>query len=141
LLPLKKLFKKLMSNLHGIGNIASVNAHFLLKLCSGRNLHKQMCVQIRSAGAAKNVQFQLARPCTAISLVFPAFSGPYFQQPCAEGVIPRKPEPKPKLTDAERHKRFVAMAKEVEASDDPKDFEKAFERVAGRRAAPKKSSG
>ena len=39
-------------------------------------------------------------------------------------VMPRKTEPK--LTDAERHKRFVAMAKEVGASDDPKDFEKAF---------------
>ncbi len=50
---------------------------------------------------------------------------------------------KPKLTDAERHKRFVAMAKEVEASDDPKDFEKAFRNVVGRPAlgrAPKKSS-
>jgi len=43
--------------------------------------------------------------------------------------MPRKPEPKPKLTDAERHKRFVAMAREVEASDDPKDFEKAFKTV------------
>lgn len=42
-----------------------------------------------------------------------------------------KPEPKPpKLTDAERHQRFVKTAHEVEASDDPADFEKAFERVA-----------
>lgn len=41
--------------------------------------------------------------------------------------MPRKPQPK--LTDAERHKRFVDMAKEVEASEDPKDFEKAFEKV------------
>jgi hypothetical protein len=38
----------------------------------------------------------------------------------------RKAEPKPKLTDAERHKRFVDMAREVEASNDPKDFERAF---------------
>lgn len=37
---------------------------------------------------------------------------------------------KPKLTDAERHKRFVEMAKEVGASDDPKDFDKAFRKVA-----------
>lgn len=37
---------------------------------------------------------------------------------------------KPKLTDAERHKRFVAMAREVEASDSPKAFDKAFRRVA-----------
>jgi hypothetical protein len=36
---------------------------------------------------------------------------------------------KPKLTDAERHKRFVAMALEVEASDDPKDFDEAFKKV------------
>jgi len=37
---------------------------------------------------------------------------------------------KPKLTDAERHKRFVAMAHEVGASDDAKAFDKAFQRVA-----------
>ena len=36
----------------------------------------------------------------------------------------------PKLTDAERHKRFVDMAREVEASDDAKDFDKAFKKVA-----------
>lgn len=35
-----------------------------------------------------------------------------------------------KLTDAERHKRFVEMARKVEASDDPKDFDKAFKKVA-----------
>ena len=35
----------------------------------------------------------------------------------------------PKLTDAERHKRFVDMAKEVEASETEKDFEHAFKRV------------
>jgi hypothetical protein len=40
-----------------------------------------------------------------------------------------KAEPKPKLTDAERHKRFVDMAHEVEASDTPEDFDKAFEKV------------
>jgi hypothetical protein len=36
---------------------------------------------------------------------------------------------KPKLTDAERYRRFLAAAKEVGASDDPKDFDKAFKRV------------
>jgi hypothetical protein len=41
----------------------------------------------------------------------------------------RKTERKPKLTDAQRHARFTAMAKEVGASDDPKDFEKAFKKV------------
>jgi hypothetical protein len=47
----------------------------------------------------------------------------------------RKParEPKPKLTDVERHKRFVAMAREVGASDDPKDFEAALKKVARRK--------
>lgn len=45
-----------------------------------------------------------------------------------------KKRPKPKLTDAERHKRFVAMAREVEASDDPRAFDKAFKRIIG---APK----
>ena len=34
--------------------------------------------------------------------------------------MPRKRGLKPKLTDAERHKRFVDMAHEVGASDDPR---------------------
>jgi hypothetical protein len=33
---------------------------------------------------------------------------------------------KPKLTDAERHKRFVETAKKVEASEDLEDFDRAF---------------
>jgi hypothetical protein len=41
-----------------------------------------------------------------------------------------KPKAKPPLTDAERHARFKEMAREVEASEDPKDFERAFSRVA-----------
>lgn len=36
---------------------------------------------------------------------------------------------KSKLTDADRHKRFVAMAKEVGASDKPEDFDRAFKKV------------
>jgi len=40
-----------------------------------------------------------------------------------------KAKTKPKLTDAERHKRFVGMAREVETSEDPRDFEKAFRKV------------
>lgn len=43
---------------------------------------------------------------------------------------------KPKLTDAERHKRFVEMARQVGASDDPKAFDKAFKKVAA--SKPKK---
>jgi hypothetical protein len=44
-----------------------------------------------------------------------------------------KREKKPKLTDAERHKRFLDTAREVEASDDPKDFDKAFDKVVSPR--------
>ena len=32
----------------------------------------------------------------------------------------------PKLTDAERHKRFVETAKKVEASEDLEDFDRVF---------------
>ena len=35
----------------------------------------------------------------------------------------------PKLTDSERHNRFVEMAKKVEASDNSEDFDKAFSRL------------
>jgi hypothetical protein len=38
-------------------------------------------------------------------------------------------KPKPKLTDAERHKRFVDMAHEVEAEESQEAFDRAFERV------------
>lgn len=48
-----------------------------------------------------------------------------------------KSKQKPKITDADRHKRFVAMAREVQASDDPKDFDKAFKKVT--RPAPNKA--
>jgi hypothetical protein len=41
----------------------------------------------------------------------------------------RKSLAKPKLTDAERHNRFLAMAQQVGASDDVKDFEKAFQKA------------
>jgi hypothetical protein len=37
---------------------------------------------------------------------------------------------KPKLTDAERYQRFLEAAKEVGASDDPKDFDEAFKKIA-----------
>jgi hypothetical protein len=40
---------------------------------------------------------------------------------------PRKPLPK--LSDAERHKRFLETAHEVGASNDPKDFDEAFDKV------------
>ena len=50
-----------------------------------------------------------------------------------------KSKAKPKLTDAERHKRFVEMAREVEASDDPKAFDQAFKRVVDK-PKPRKSA-
>jgi hypothetical protein len=40
-----------------------------------------------------------------------------------------KAEKKPKLTDAERHKRFVDMAHEVEADEGQQAFSEAFDRV------------
>lgn len=42
--------------------------------------------------------------------------------------MPRKPTPK--WDDPEESKRFLEAAKAAEASDDPKDFEKALERTA-----------
>jgi hypothetical protein len=41
---------------------------------------------------------------------------------------PKQPRP-PKLTDAERHKRFVETAKKVDASENIADFERAFDRI------------
>jgi hypothetical protein len=46
--------------------------------------------------------------------------------------MPRKsvPKAKPKLTGAERNKRFVEIAMKVEASESPEDFAWAFDMVA-----------
>jgi hypothetical protein len=41
----------------------------------------------------------------------------------------KKPRAKPKPTDAERHARFIEAAREAGASEDPEDFERAFESV------------
>jgi hypothetical protein len=40
------------------------------------------------------------------------------------------PPKKPKLTDAERHERFVDTANKVEASDDAACFDEAFDKIA-----------
>jgi hypothetical protein len=40
-----------------------------------------------------------------------------------------KVEPKPKLTDKERHARFVAMAREVEAEETKEAFDSAFDQI------------
>ena len=44
-----------------------------------------------------------------------------------------KQDSKSKLTDAERHKRFVETAEKVGASEDSADFDRAFEKVAERK--------
>jgi hypothetical protein len=44
----------------------------------------------------------------------------------------QKPKPAPRLTDDERHQRFKDMAREVEVSDRPEDFDKAFDRIIPR---------
>jgi hypothetical protein len=45
---------------------------------------------------------------------------------------------KPKITEADRHKRFVAMAREVEADKSPASFDQAFARVTKAKAKPSK---
>jgi hypothetical protein len=42
-----------------------------------------------------------------------------------------------RLTDAERRKRFLDTAREAEASDDPKDFHRTFDKVISKK--PKES--
>ena len=46
----------------------------------------------------------------------------------------RKPQSKSTLTDAQRHARFVETAREVEASEDPKAFDKAFKKITAKKA-------
>jgi hypothetical protein len=50
-------------------------------------------------------------------------------------------DPKPKLTDAERHQRFKDMAREVEASEESADFDRAFGAVAAPPEASKEPDG
>jgi hypothetical protein len=40
--------------------------------------------------------------------------------------MPRKPNPNPKWDDPEESRRFLEAAERAEASDDPKDFERAL---------------
>ena len=58
-----------------------------------------------------------------------------------EAAMATKSVRKPKLTDAERHKRFVETAREVGASEDPKAFDKAFGKVASRSTGVKEMDG
>jgi hypothetical protein len=43
--------------------------------------------------------------------------------------ILKKPSPEKRLSDSERHKRFVDMAKKVEASEEAADFDQAFRSI------------
>jgi hypothetical protein len=52
--------------------------------------------------------------------------------------MPRKPQSKSKLTDAERFKRFVDMAREVGASKKAEDSDKTFKKVVRRPAKEKR---
>jgi hypothetical protein len=42
------------------------------------------------------------------------------------------PKRKPKISDAQRHERFVNMAKEVEASKDQSDFDRALKAITAK---------
>ena len=48
-------------------------------------------------------------------------------------------KPKPKLTDAERHKQFVEIAREVEADERPRAFDRVFRRIVGKPLKRKRS--
>jgi len=52
---------------------------------------------------------------------------------------PKQPRP-PKLTDAERQRRFVDVAKKVEASENIEDFDKTFAKLKLRTNIPSKPS-
>jgi hypothetical protein len=46
-----------------------------------------------------------------------------------------KANPKRKLTTKERHKRFVDMARAVEADESPESFDRAFDRISKAKAS------
>jgi ATP-dependent helicase/DNAse subunit B len=59
---------------------------------------------------------------------------------CAtDGGMPKSKD-KAKLTDAERHKRFVEMAREVGAADDARAFDSAFKKVTAKPPKRKKAA-
>jgi hypothetical protein len=55
--------------------------------------------------------------------------------------LTNKPASKPRLTDAERHKRFLDMAREVGAYDDKDAFDRAFKKVVRPHAAKQEKAG
>ncbi len=53
-------------------------------------------------------------------------------------AMPRKQAPKPdKDRDPEEYKRFLETAKEVEADEDPKAFDRAFKKIVAPKRLPK----
>jgi hypothetical protein len=53
--------------------------------------------------------------------------------------MPRKPNPK--WDDPDQSQRFLDTAKTTEASEDPKDFERALIKVASRKSSRPKAPG
>jgi hypothetical protein len=51
------------------------------------------------------------------------------------------PAKKTQLTEAERAKRIRELARQSETSNDPKDFERAFEKVVKETKAPATAKG
>jgi hypothetical protein len=51
------------------------------------------------------------------------------------------PKKKHVISDRERAKRLQEAARELETSNDPKDFERAFKKVAPKRAPTSRSNG
>jgi hypothetical protein len=60
------------------------------------------------------------------------FSRDGFLDHAISGSMPRKSDAKPKQDDPKQSARFVETAKAIEASEDPKDFDKAFKKVTTR---------
>ena len=48
----------------------------------------------------------------------------------------RSSKAKPKLTDAERHARFVETAREIGVDESPEAFDRAFDRVVKSKDRP-----
>lgn len=50
-----------------------------------------------------------------------------------------KPKPRPKLTNAERHARFVETARQAGADESAEAFDRAFEKVTAKPPQPAKN--
>ena len=53
--------------------------------------------------------------------------------------MPRKPQKKRPAKDPEQYARFLEAAQQAQASDDPKDLERAIKKVAPMKPAPRGS--